>query len=300
MTGAGSNNSANTVIRPRRSVLYMPGSNERAMRKATGIACDAVIVDLEDAVAPDAKVEAREQVVALLSELDFGARELMVRVNGIDTPWFKDDVQAVVGLPIDALVLPKIESASMLGEVENLTHSLGAESLPLWPMIETPLGVVNAAEIASASSRVNCMIMGTSDLNKELRLRVSAARTGLQYALSQCVLAARVAGIDILDGVFLDLEDEAGFEAECQQGLELGFDGKTLVHPKQVAPSNDAYGVDAAAVDEARALLEEWECALQRGDGVAVYRGKLVENLHADAAVRLVARAEAIAALASG
>ncbi|GIX17561.1 MAG: citrate lyase subunit beta [Rhodothalassiaceae bacterium] len=281
------------AIRPRRSVLYMPGINTRAMEKAKTLDCDGVILDLEDAVAPQDKEEARRRVAEAVTAGGFGHREIAIRVNRLDTPWGRDDVAAAVAAGPDALLLPKVESAAELDELAALAARHGGADIPLWAMIETPRGVFAAPEIA-AHPRLAVLVMGTSDLAKELNARHVPGRTPFLYALERCMLAARAAGRAILDGVFLDLADEEGLAAECRQGRELGFDGKTLIHPKQIAAANAAFAPSAAEVEEARAVIAAYEEALAAGRGVAVLNGRLVENLHVDMARRTLALHDAI------
>jgi citrate lyase subunit beta / citryl-CoA lyase len=269
-------------VRPRRSALYMPGANARAMEKARGLACDVVILDLEDAVAPAAKAEARRLVAAALAAGGFGRREVVVRVNGPQTPWGPDDLAMAEASACDAILLPKAESAPALRSAK-----------PLWCMVETPLGVLRAEAIAAAEG-VECLVMGTSDLTKDLRARHAADRLPMLASLSLCLLAARAHGRAILDGVHLDLADAQGFERACVQGRELGFDGKTLIHPSQIAAANAAFGPSAGEVEQARRVVGAFEQAEREGRGVAVLDGRLVENLHVAEARRTLALAEAL------
>lgn len=288
------------LLRPRRSVLYMPGSNARAQEKAKTLAADGIILDLEDSTAPDAKVAARDVVRGSLGSGGFGQRELIVRVNSFDTPWGRDDVRAVAGAAPHAVLVPKVERPEQIAAVSDLLDQSGApSSTRLWLMIETPLGVLNVKELAATSPRVACLVLGTSDLTKDLRARHTALRLPMLTALAFTLLAARAYGQSVLDGVFLDLADEAGFAAACVQGVELGFDGKTLIHPSQIAPCNAAFSPDAAALDHARRVIAAHAEAERAGKGVVVLDGKLVENLHVEEAVRLVALGEAIAARAA-
>ena len=280
---------------PRRSVLYMPGANERAMDKARGLACDTIIFDLEDAVAESAKSTAREAVAAMINAGGYGYRELIVRVNGLDTPWGEDDIAAVASLPIDGMLFPKIESAAAVaGIVEKLDQAGGAR-LPLWLMIETPTGVLDVREIASSSPRIAALVMGTSDLVKELRADHTQERHNISYALQHCVLAAREAGVDILDGVHLDFRNLESFQLACEQGRVMGFDGKTLIHPTQIDAANETFGYPEEAVADARAVMAAWQAATAEGKGVAVLDGRLIENLHAAEAERVLAFAQALA-----
>ena len=283
---------------PRRSVLYVPGSNARALAKAHTLAADAFIFDLEDAVAPDAKATARTNVALALAEADFGGRERVVRVNGLSTPWGLADLRSLAALPsglVDAVALPKVESPM---EVAAVRRVLAAE-MPLWCMVETPRGVLAAAEIARAGG-VTARVAGTSDLSKDLRVRPHPERLPLLHALSHLVLAARAAGVAVLDGVCLDLDDDAAFERESLQGVALGFDGKTLIHPKTIAAANRLFGPSPEELASAARVVEAGERALAAGLGVVVVDGRLVENLHVEAARRLLAQAAAIAAAGRG
>ncbi len=283
--------------RPRRSVLYMPGSNPRALAKGRELPADALILDLEDAVAPDAKAAGREAIAdALADEKGYGHREVAVRVNGLDTEWGHADLVAMATVGADAILLPKVESADMVRRACAVLDAAGAPvGLALWCMMETPRGVLHAEAIAD-HPRVACLVMGTSDLTKDLRARHTAGRLPMLPSLGICLLAARAAGIAAIDGVHLDLNDAEGFAASCEQGRDLGFDGKTLIHPRQIEAANDAFGPSPAAVEHARRQIEAYEAALKAGRGVAVLDGKLVENLHVVEAQRLVAMAEQIAA----
>ena len=281
-------------VRPRRSALYMPGSNARALDKARGLPADALILDLEDAVAPDQKAAAREQVLAAVTEGGYGKRELVVRVNGFDSRWGRDDIVCFANAPIAALCLPKVESA---GEINAVVQLLKQErsTLKLWLMAETPRGILNIDALCGADERVEVIVMGTSDLAKELRVPQRADRLGLQLSLQHCVLAARAHGLDILDGVYLDIRDPAGFAEACAQGVALGFDGKTLIHPDQIDAANRAFAPTEQTLERARRILEAWREAEAAGKAVAVVDGKLVENLHVSEAERQLAIASAIA-----
>jgi citrate lyase subunit beta / citryl-CoA lyase len=283
------------VIPPRRSVLFMPGSNARALEKARTLPADALVLDLEDAVAPDAKAQARAQVVAALRAGGYGPREVVVRVNALGTPWARDDVAAVASVDVDAVLLPKVESAETVSAVLSALGSGPA----VWCMLETPRGILNASTIARASARVGALVMGTSDLTKDLHAHTTPGRTALVTSLQLCVLAARAAGVTALDGVHLDLEDEAGFAAACRQAAEFGFDGKTLIHPRQIAIANDVFAPAAAEVDWARRVIAAHADALAHGRGIVVLDGRLIENLHVDDARRVLALAAAIAERAS-
>ncbi len=286
-------------IRPRRSVLYMPGSNARAQEKAKTLVADALILDLEDAVAPDAKAEAREIVCANAASGDYGNREIIIRVNGLDTPWGKDDIIAAAKAGPDAILLPKVESAAQVQTLEKIMTEAGApEATTIWCMMETPLGILKAEEIAASSLRVDCFVMGTSDLVKDLQAQHTPMRLPVITSLGLCLLAGRAYGLTVLDGVYLDLADEDGFRASCVQGLELGFDGKTLIHPKQLAPTNEVFAPSEAEVVHSRKVIEAFEAAEKEGKGVVLVDGKLVENLHVEIAKAKVAMADAIAAAA--
>lgn len=287
------------TARPRRSVLYMPGSNARALEKAKTLPADAVILDLEDAVAPDAKSEARDQVCSAVKAGGYGGREVIIRVNGLDTPWGEDDLKAAAHAGPDAILLPKIESAAMVQEAEQKIVAAGAPTATaLWCMMETPRGILHAEEIAGSSGRLACFVMGTSDLTKDLHSLHTPARLPMLTSLAICLLAARADGLAILDGVYLDLKNEAGFRDACMQGLEYGFDGKTLIHPSQVGPANDVFGPSDQEVDVSRRIIEAFAEADAAGKAVVVVDGKLVENLHVENAKRIVGLADAISRLA--
>ncbi|HMA13601.1 MAG TPA: CoA ester lyase, partial [Kiloniellaceae bacterium] len=242
--------------RPRRSVLYMPGSNARALDKGRSLPADGLILDLEDAVAPDAKVTAREQIVAALQQGGYGRREIAVRVNPLDSPWGKDDVKAMAGTGADAILLPKVESAAMVHALESLMEASGApDTMGIQCMMETPLGMLNAQEVAAASPRITCLVMGTSDLVKDLQAAHTPDRLPVLTSLGLCILAARAHGVAITDGVHLDLGDEAGFAAQCRQGKELGFDGKTLIHPKTIAKANEVFAPSQAEIDWSHKII---------------------------------------------
>ncbi len=286
-------------IRPRRSVLYMPGSNARALEKARSLPADGLIFDLEDAVAPDAKASARDQVCAAVRAGGYAPRETVIRVNGFATPWGYEDLRAAATSGADAVLIPKVESADMVRQGLAVMDGAGAPSdLPLWCMMETPRAMLRAEEIAAAGPRVGALVMGTSDLAKELRAAHTELRLPLITSLGLCLLAARAHGLAILDGVYLDLQDEAGFAAACRQGAELGFDGKTLIHPRQIAPANAAFAPAPDEVAQARRLIEAHEAAVRAGQGVVVVDGRLVENLHVSEARRKVQLAELIARMA--
>jgi len=286
------------TARPRRSVLYMPGSNSRALEKGRSLPADALILDLEDAVAPDAKREARAKIVAALQQGGYGRREIIVRINGLDSDWGNEDLEELATAGADALLLPKVESAEMVRQAEALMVAAGApEELALMCMMETPLGILKAAEIAAASPRLSCLVMGTSDLVKDLNALHTPERLPVLTALSLCVLAARANGLAVVDGVHLDLNDAEGFAAQCLQGRQLGFDGKTLIHPKTIEKANEVFGPSAADVAEAQRIIEVHAAAVKEGQGVAVLDGKLIENLHVETARKTVSLAQTIAEL---
>ena len=283
------------VFRPRRSLLYIPGSNPRALEKARSLSADGLIIDLEDAVAADAKAGARAIVAAALAAGGYGSRELVLRVNPLDTPWGHADLAAAATMPIDAVLLPKVESPDRVRLTLSLLDALGApEGLALWCMIETPLGVLAAREIAAASPRLGAFVLGTSDLTKELHAMATRDRLPLITALGLVMLAARAYRLAILDGVHLDLNDEEGFALACRQGRELGFDGKTLIHPKQIEPANLAYAPSAEEIEYARRVGAAHAEAVAAGKGVVLVDGKLIEGLHVENARRLLALAEEI------
>lgn len=286
-------------MRSRRSVLFMPGANQRAMAKARELACDTVIFDLEDAVAPDAKEAARANVIAVLNDGGYGYRERVVRVNGLDTAWGEADVAAVASLPVDALLFPKVQSLQEVTAICALLDRHGARRLPVWVMIETARGVLNAQAIAEASARVEVLVMGTSDLVADLRARHTPARREVLSSLAHCVLVARANERAILDGVHLDFRNLESFQRVCEQARDLGFDGKTLIHPGQIDIANAVFGISADEVEHARAVLGAFEAAAEAGRGVAVLGGKLIENLHVAEAERVLAQAAALAARGS-
>lgn len=281
---------------PRRSVLYMPGANARALDKARMLAADGLILDLEDAVAPDAKTLARQQIADALKQGGYGQREVVVRINRLDTPWGKEDIKMVASAGADAILLSKVESPEQVhSTIEALNQAGAPANLPIWMMIETPLSILKIDAIASSHKRLAVIVMGTSDLVKEMQAQHTPDRLGYITALSLCVLAARAHGLDILDGVYLDLGDSAGYIKTCEQGRDMGFNGKTLIHPKQIEAANRIFAPDAATLENARRMISAWEQANSQGQGVAVVDGRLVENLHVDEARRNLALAEAIA-----
>lgn len=286
------------TLRPRRSVLYMPGANERALEKAKGLAADALILDLEDAVAPDAKDEARERVCAAAASGEYGTREIAIRANGLGTQWHTDDVAAIAAAGPDAIVVPKINSVDDVRAIESALESGGApDRTKIWAMVETPVAMLHAEEIAGCSERLTVLVMGTNDLAKELRAQHVPGRQPLLTGLGLCLLAARATGKVILDGVYNDIRDEEGFLAECRQGKEMGFDGKTLIHPSQLDPCNEVFAPSADEVDSAREIIAAFEEAERDGRGVVTVNGRMIENLHVDQARQTLAQAEAIEAL---
>ena len=282
-------------IRPRRSVLYMPGSNTRAMEKARTLPADAIIMDLEDAVSPEAKEMARSQVVSAVTEGGYGKRELIVRVNPLDSAWGQDDIAAIARTPVDAVLLPKVETPEQIhAAVATLDQAGAAPDLPVWLMVETPRGVLQVNAIASSHPRLDCIVMGTSDLLKELRGLQSPDRIALLAPIGLSILAARANGLNIIDGVYVDLSDSAGFTAACAQARKMGFDGKSLIHPKQIELANELFTPSREEVANAKAIVAEWEEAQKEGKGVVVVNGKMVERLHVEEARRVIALTSAI------
>jgi len=285
------------TIRPRRSMLYVPGSNARAIEKARELPADGVILDLEDAVAPDAKAQAREMVVQALQKGGFGGREVLVRINGLDTAWWRDDLAVAAAGP-DALLLPKVSTPEQLRELARHFVGVGAEArIRVWAMMETPLAMLNAREIAAAAldpaTRLAGFVMGTNDLAKETRARIVPGRAPMLPWLMACVAAARAYGLAILDGVYNELGDLEGFSAECRQARDLGFDGKTLIHPQQIAPCNAAFSPAPEEVAWARKIIAAFDLPENAGKGVIQIEGRMVERLHAEMARQVVAIAEA-------
>lgn len=288
-------------IRPRRSALYMPGSNARALEKARSLPADVVILDLEDAVAPDAKETARAQVSAAVSAGGFGPREMVVRVNGLDTPWGEEDLAAAVACVPDAILLPKVSTPAVLATVGRRLATAGApHKIRIWAMVETPLAILNIAQIAAATAdqatRLECFVMGTNDLAKETGARLVPGRAPMLPWLATSLAAARAHGLSILDGVYNNLSDADGFAAECAEGRDMGFDGKTLIHPGQIAAANAAFAPDEAEVARARAIIATFDAPENAGKGAVNLEGRMVERLHAEMARRTVSLAEAIAA----
>jgi citrate lyase subunit beta/citryl-CoA lyase len=287
------------TIRPRRSVLYMPGSNTRALEKAKTLPVDGVILDLEDAVAPDAKEKARAQVMQVVRAGGFGHREVVIRLNALDTPWFAHDFEAAIAARPDAILVPKISTAEQIEMIgTRLLDTHADHHVRLWAMIETPAAIFNiralAAEAEDSESRLAGFVIGTNDLAKETRARLVPGRAPMLSWLSACVLAAHAYGIDVLDGVYNDIADTAGFAAECAQGRDMGFDGKTLIHPSQVEPCNTAFSPSAEESAQARKIIAAFDRPENHGKGVVQIDGRMVERMHADIARRTVAIAEAI------
>jgi len=286
------------ITRPRRSVLYMPGANTRALEKARTLAADSLILDLEDAVAPDAKVIARKNILTAL-EIGFGYREAVVRINSLSTPWGLDDLKVFAKSKADAIVLPKVESAAQIQEVAMLLKELNARpDLTIWAMIETPQAIFKLQEIASSHPLLETLVLGTSDLVKDLHARHTPNRVETQTALSLAILAARAYGLCVLDGVYLSLDDEIGFRYACTQGRDMGFDGKTLIHPNQIEMANASFGPSPGEVAEAEERISAYEAAIQAGAGIAVLNGKLIEELHIQDAKRILALAKSIESFA--
>jgi citrate lyase subunit beta/citryl-CoA lyase len=287
------------MIRPRRSVLYMPGSNARAIEKARTLPADGVILDLEDAVAPEAKEQARQQVVDAVKAGGFGGREVFIRVNGLDTPWHADDLAAAARVGPDAILIPKVSSPDGLELIGRRLLDMHTDTKTrVWAMIETPLAIFNilsiAAEARDSEARLSCFVLGTNDLAKDTRARLVPGRAPMLAWLSTCVAAARIHGIDILDGVYNDIADADGFAAECRQGVEFGFDGKTLIHPTQIEPCNAAFSPSPDEVAWARRMIAAFDLPENKAKGVVSIDGRMIERLHADMARRTVAIAEAI------
>jgi citrate lyase subunit beta/citryl-CoA lyase len=287
------------TIRPRRSALYMPGSNARALEKARTLPADAIIIDLEDAVAPDAKPAAREQACAAIAAKGFGSREVVLRTNGLETPWAQDDLAAAMAAQPDAVLIPKVSSVEQLQAIGNKL-ARAPRSLAVWAMIETPQAVLNIASIAAAakdaSTRLSVLVLGTNDIAKETRSRFVPGRRPWLTALSQVILAARAHGLEALDGVYNDIKDLDGFKRECEDGRDLGFDGKTLVHPSQVEPCNEVFSPSAEEITAAKKIVDAFALPENKGKGVISLDGRMGEIMHADIAARTVALGEAIRA----
>jgi citrate lyase subunit beta/citryl-CoA lyase len=288
------------TVRPRRSVLYMPGSNARALEKARELPADGLILDLEDAVAPEAKGQARHAIVQALQKGGFGDREVMVRINGLDTRWWVDDLDAIAAAKPNAVLVPKISDPGQLQDLAARIVDMGTDPhIRVWAMMETPLAMLNVREIAAAAldseTRLAGFVMGTNDLAKDTRARLVPGRQPMLPWLMSCVAAARAYGLDILDGVYNDLGNETGFAEECRQAVDLGFDGKTLIHPKQIAPCNAAFSPSPEEIATARKMIAAFDLPENENKGVIQIDGRMVERLHAEMARRTVAIADAIA-----
>lgn len=288
------------TARPRRSCLYMPGANAKALDKAKTLAADVLLLDLEDSVAPEAKAEARAQVAAAVTSKGYGRREVIVRVNALSTPWGRDDIAAAGAAGPDGMLAPKVESAAQVRELDAVMSAAGfSKKATLWVMIETPRAILNIAEIAAAAqgTRLTAFVLGLNDLAKETRARVGADRAPFFAALSLAVTAARAHGLVAIDGVYNDIADAAGFEAECRQGLEFGFDGKTLIHPSQIETANAVFAPTEEELARARAVIAAFALPENAGKGVIKVDGRMTELLHLEEAKRVLAVAEAIEAL---
>ena len=288
-------------IRPRRSVLYMPGSNARALEKAKTLPADGVILDLEDAVAPDAKEAARKQVAEAVKAGGFGNREVFIRVNGIDTQWHAEDLHAAAHAAPDAILIPKVSRSQQLEMIGRRLLDMGtAHKTRIWAMIETPFAILNIADIAAAArdseTRLSGFVLGTNDLAKETGARIVPGRAPMTPWLMTCMAAARAFGVSILDGVYNDIGNAEGFRQECLEGRDLGFDGKTLIHPNQIEPCNDAFSPDVEEIAQARKIIAAFDLPENRDKGAISLDGRMVERMHADIAKRTVAVADAIAA----
>ena len=286
-----------TPHRPVRSVLYIPGAKDRALHKARSLPVDAIIFDLEDAVAPAEKANARAILSAALAEGGYGARMKIVRINGLDTPWGAEDLGHFAAAKPDAILIPKVETVAQVAQVADALAAAGARDTEIWAMMETPAGILNANALAQAPGLTG-FVLGTNDLAKELGCRFRADRLPMQVALQTCMLAARAAGIVCVDGVYNAFKDTDGLRAECEQGRDLGMDGKTLIHPAQVDVANEVFAPGTEEIDLARRQIEAFKVAEAAGEGVAVVDGKIVENLHVATATALLAKADAISALA--
>ncbi len=286
------------TVRPRRSVLYMPGSNSRALEKGRDLPADGLILDLEDAVAPDAKVQARDAVVKALRQ-GFGEREVLVRINGLDTRWWVEDINAVAAVRPDGVLVPKVSSPRQLQDLAARLVDMGTDPhVRVWAMMETPLAMLNVRDIAAAAldseTRLAGFVMGTNDLAKDTRAHLVAGRSPMVPWLMNCVAAARAYGLDILDGVYNDIADADGFASECRQARDFGFDGKTLIHPRQIEPCNAAFSPSREEVDTARKIIAAFDLPENENKGVLQVDGRMVERLHAEMARRTVAIADAI------
>lgn len=283
------------IAKPRRSVLYVPTTNQKALLKAGTLACDAVIYDLEDAVAPSAKSEAREALRTHFAQRGSTSAEQVIRINAAQTQWWADDLSAAIEAQPDAILLPKVERTEEILNVADALRAAGLESVRLWAMIETPLGIVNIKDIAAlgeeANSRLDCFVVGTNDLAKEAGIPIPEGRSQLSAWLMQIVLHARAFGIDVVDGVYNDFRDEAGFEAECAAGVLMGFDGKTLIHPNQIAPANENFSPNPEALAEAEKIVSAFQQPENANKGVISIDGKMVERLHLEIARKTIAKA---------
>ncbi|MEL6979752.1 MAG: CoA ester lyase [Pseudomonadota bacterium] len=287
--------------RPRRSVLYMPGAKERALEKAKTLAADSLILDLEDAVAPAEKAEARGKVAAAIQAGGYGRRELIMRINGLETPWGLEDLKVAAAAGAHAVLIPKVNAAAQIQEIDGLLQKHGApESTRIWAMMETPRGMLHAEAIAAATPRLEAFVMGTNDLVKELEAAHTTQRLPVITGLGLCMLAARAYGLAAIDGVYNAFEDEAGFREACVQSRELGFDGRTLIHPKQIAAANEVFAPSEEEIALARRYVEAFEETIAKGEAVAVVDGKIVENLHVDMAKKRLAQAALIMEMAEG
>lgn len=289
------------TARPRRSCLYMPGANAKALEKAKSLAADVLLLDLEDSVAPETKEAARDQVAAAVKAGGYGKREVIVRVNALATPWGRDDITATGAARPDGILAPKVESGEQVETLDDAMTEAGfSDDATLWVMIETPRAILNLAEIAAAAkaTRLSVFVLGLNDLAKETRARAGANRAAFHAALSLAVTAARAEGLTAIDGVYNDIADSAGFEAECRQGLEFGFDGKTLIHPSQIDVCNTVFAPTTEEVDRARAVITAFGLPENAGKGVIKVDGRMTELLHLEEAKRVVSVADAIAALA--
>ena len=288
------------VARPRRSALYMPGSNPKALAKARELPADVVILDIEDSVAPELKVEARERIVAALKEGGFGKREVLIRVNGVHTPWGEADLEAAAAAGPDGVLLPKVDGPGTVLHAGRLLRDAPAKTR-LWAMMETPMAMLSAGVIAATAadpaSRLEALVLGLNDLAKETRARLAPGRAAFTPWLATCVAAARAHGVDVIDGVYNDIKDLDGFREECLQGLEFGFDGKTLIHPSQIDICNETFAPTAAEIAHAKAVIDAFDRPENAGKGVMQIDGRMVELLHAQMAKRTLAIADAIAAL---
>lgn len=286
------------TLRPRRSALYLPGNKNRALEKARTLPADVLIFDLEDAVGPDAKAESRTTVCEAVVSGSYQPREVVVRINGLDTDWHADDLAAVASTNADGVLVPKIETGQQVQDLVDTLRALGApNSLQLWVMVETPRAFLRIEEIASASDRLAALVVGTNDLVNELHGLHVPGRAPVMPALSLAVLGARAGGKAVLDGVFNDITDDDGFAAEARQGREMGFDGKTLIHPSQIAPANDTYGPSEQELAHAREVVSAYEEARAAGRSVITVNGRMIENLHVRDAQRILALADLISEL---